>query len=203
MRRGTHWPRKIWDIHNVVGFFSSLSLSLQAITAASLAIPALVIPLLLVIGSGTRAEIDRFDHPPAAHELERTGAQVTLDEEISIGKSRHPDMQLESVTFPTNPDDSVLVTLGNTHFESRGTQARVAIDPHIGTLLSDIDTTLGSDSLKLYALIGPWHYGHIAGNLSRIVWVILGLCPGVLFITGTAMWWRSTGSKQMRGRLTT
>jgi uncharacterized iron-regulated membrane protein len=35
-----------------------------------------------------------------------------------------------------------------------------------------------------------WHYGRFGGLSVRILWVILGLLPAALFITGFIVWWR-------------
>lgn len=35
-----------------------------------------------------------------------------------------------------------------------------------------------------------WHFGRFGGLTIRILWVILGLIPAVLFITGFVVWWK-------------
>lgn len=35
-----------------------------------------------------------------------------------------------------------------------------------------------------------WHFGRFGGLSVRILWVILGLLPAVLFITGFIVWWK-------------
>ena len=41
----------------------------------------------------------------------------------------------------------------------------------------------------LLALI-RWHFGRFGGLEVRILWVILGLIPAVLFVTGFIVWWK-------------
>lgn len=33
------------------------------------------------------------------------------------------------------------------------------------------------------------HFGNFAGNKTKALWVLLGLLPSLLFVTGTIMWW--------------
>jgi uncharacterized iron-regulated membrane protein len=33
------------------------------------------------------------------------------------------------------------------------------------------------------------HFGNFAGNKTKALWVVLGLLPSLLFVTGTIMWW--------------
>ena len=39
-------------------------------------------------------------------------------------------------------------------------------------------------------LLIDWHFGRFGGLGVRILWVILGLLPAMLFCTGFAVWWK-------------
>lgn len=194
------WPRKIWDLHNVIGIFSSLSLGLQAATALILTLPVVVLPVLLFAMPQAKAEIERFRVPTYSHAETSSAAtrRISLDTLIAESLRCHPSMRLNSVAFPADAEGVFLVTLGGAHFDDRGSQARLAFDQYHGTLLSDIDTERGSRVLKAFVMIGPWHYGHVAGAVSGCLWLLLGLCPGLLFLTGVLMWWRRVPSKRLQ-----
>jgi hypothetical protein len=42
------------------------------------------------------------------------------------------------------------------------------------------------------------HFGNFAGNKTKALWVVLGLLPSVLFVTGTIMWWNRVLSPSAR-----
>jgi uncharacterized iron-regulated membrane protein len=42
------------------------------------------------------------------------------------------------------------------------------------------------------------HFGNFAGNKTKALWVILGLLPSLLFVTGTIMWWNRVLSPSAR-----
>jgi uncharacterized iron-regulated membrane protein len=42
------------------------------------------------------------------------------------------------------------------------------------------------------------HFGNFGGWISKAVWVILGLAPGFLFVTGALMWWNRVLSPRVR-----
>lgn len=42
------------------------------------------------------------------------------------------------------------------------------------------------------------HFGNFAGNKTKALWVVLGLLPSVLFLTGTIMWWNRVLSPAAR-----
>lgn len=46
--------------------------------------------------------------------------------------------------------------------------------------------TLGQKILRAFSYA---HYGNFAGWPFKVLWVILGLAPAVLFFTGAVMWW--------------
>jgi uncharacterized iron-regulated membrane protein len=37
--------------------------------------------------------------------------------------------------------------------------------------------------------VGPLHVGNFGGNGIRVAWLLLGIAPPLLFITGSIMWW--------------
>jgi uncharacterized iron-regulated membrane protein len=49
----------------------------------------------------------------------------------------------------------------------------------------------------LLALI-RWHFGRFGGITIRVLWVILGLIPAVLFITGFVVWWKRVAARTLR-----
>jgi len=45
-----------------------------------------------------------------------------------------------------------------------------------------------------------WHFGRFGGLGVRITWVILGLIPAVLFVTGFVVWWRRRTTLEVNRR---
>jgi uncharacterized iron-regulated membrane protein len=37
------------------------------------------------------------------------------------------------------------------------------------------------------------HFGRFGGWWGRITWIVLGLTPALLFVTGFIVWWRGRG----------
>jgi uncharacterized iron-regulated membrane protein len=44
------------------------------------------------------------------------------------------------------------------------------------------------------------HFGNFAGNKTKAAWVVLGLLPALLFLTGAVMWWNRVVSPRFRKR---
>jgi len=50
--------------------------------------------------------------------------------------------------------------------------------------------------VQVMRLITPIHYGTFGGYTTRILWVLAGLLPGILFITSLLLWWNRSLSKK-------
>lgn len=42
----------------------------------------------------------------------------------------------------------------------------------------------------------PLHYGTFGGAATRVLYVLLGLVPPLLFVTGCIMWWNRAAQKR-------
>jgi uncharacterized iron-regulated membrane protein len=54
--------------------------------------------------------------------------------------------------------------------------------------------------VQLIRLMIPLHYGTIGGIFTRLLWLVVGLAPGVLFVASLLMWWNRSLSKKWRKR---
>ena len=64
----------------------------------------------------------------------------------------------------------------------------VSFDPQTGEHLGSLDIREASVGAKLIDSYRRLHFGDFAGLASRIVWVILGISPVLLAVTGLTMW---------------
>jgi uncharacterized iron-regulated membrane protein len=72
---------------------------------------------------------------------------------------------------------------------------RVFLDQRSGEILRvdrTVDTSLGASITQTIADV---HYGRFLGHVSRAAWVLLGITPLVLFVTGVTLWWIRTGAR--------
>ncbi|MAQ20433.1 MAG: hypothetical protein CMD52_02815 [Gammaproteobacteria bacterium] len=49
--------------------------------------------------------------------------------------------------------------------------------------------------LRVGIFIVQLHFGRFGWLAIRTLWVVLGLLPAVLFITGATVWWKRTQKK--------
>jgi uncharacterized iron-regulated membrane protein len=65
----------------------------------------------------------------------------------------------------------------------------VYLDQYTGALLAEAAPSARIAGDVIMAWVAPQHVGNFAGNGVRVLWLVLGLAPPVLFVTGFTMWW--------------
>jgi uncharacterized iron-regulated membrane protein len=105
--------------------------------------------------------------------------------------SAMPDLEPTYVYLPTQPARKFEVrgyTKGQWKVEGSGNSVR--IDQYTGELVQI--SRLGDKPLgeRVQATFFPLHVGNFGGVAVKILYVIVGLAPGQLAITGFLLWWR-------------
>jgi uncharacterized iron-regulated membrane protein len=93
------------------------------------------------------------------------------------------------VVLPSTPTAPFLVMFSDVSPTPLGAMLTpVYLDQYTGALLTapSATTTVGD---TIMAWVAPLHVGNFAGNGVRLLWMLLGLAPALLFVTGLTMWW--------------
>lgn len=169
--------RKNWrifssDLHRVVGVW------------------ALVLNILIFF---TGFWLNRFMFEPAGWKIKPTVVEKVLfqgsvDTSIRTAEAILPGLRPDYIYLPVKPGDELTIYgktgdsgLGTNaiHFASNGTLSSVHRPAAMRNFASWFD---GAH----YAL----HVGNYGGTLVRVVYILVGLTPGLLSITGFMLWWR-------------
>jgi uncharacterized iron-regulated membrane protein len=51
---------------------------------------------------------------------------------------------------------------------------------------------------RLVNAMSPLHYGSFGGHWTRVLWIFMGLVPGVLSVSGFLMWWNRVIAKRLQ-----
>ncbi|WP_316779391.1 PepSY-associated TM helix domain-containing protein [Pedobacter antarcticus] len=120
-----------------------------------------------------------------------TMATRSVDEMLIIARDSMPDLIIENVYLPTQPGKDFRISGPVRHqlalFEKGNS---VSIDPSTGTVKSV--ERLADKGLweKIEATFFALHVGSFGGLPVKILYVIVGLLPGLLSVTGALLWWR-------------
>ena len=192
LRRHVRWRRFNWDLHAVVGFWFSTSLLLLSVTGLYFAFPAAVSRVVMTATSS---------RPPA----KATGAtprnivssrpSLTADQAIFTARRLLPaSAPPDYLALPARAGAPIYATGYYTGTAPYSQLVSISFDAHTGVLLSSSDTRQASLGERLIQLSFALHFGSFAGEgplglCVKAVWVLAGLSPAVLAVTGLLMYW--------------
>jgi len=109
-----------------------------------------------------------------------------------------PDIEPTYVYLPTQPARKFEIR-GYQKGQSRiwGASESVKLDQQTGEVVQIMRLADKSVGEKIEATFLPLHVGNFGGIAIKILYVIIGLTPGILTLTGFLLWWRKS-SKQGR-----
>jgi uncharacterized iron-regulated membrane protein len=187
------WKRQMWDIHNLGGFFFFLPLLILAVTG-----------IYYSYESQFATAAGVLTHSPTSIRTPRSsvpGAKWRpIDDILRSSDQAAPDCKPTIFYLPKSSDASFYV------------RVRCPYDPHaVGLTYIYVDpptarTTLVDrfyqepSGMRIVRLMTPIHYGDVGGLFTRILWIVIGLTPGILFVTSILMWWNRSLSKAFRRR---
>ncbi len=181
------WRRVTWELHGAVGIWTLVLTAGWAVTGAYFVFP-----------DKFRAAVNRISpltaavRPPQSNpEGAASSPRPTWRELIDRARPVEPDAFVARVVVPAG-DEAPFQVLFTDHRPSRlGARhlRTVYLDQYTGERLAAPPAgrrTLGD---AVIALVGPVHFGNFGGVGIRLVWLVTGLAPAVLAVTGLILWW--------------
>jgi uncharacterized iron-regulated membrane protein len=184
------WKGQIWDLHNLGGFFFFLPLFILSITGAWFAYEPPYTSIVSLLTRGP-AEIP----PPKAW---GSGQRRSLDEILASAQRALADSVPSMIIFPAKAGEPFSLRMKRPTDPHRIGLNWVYVDPVTAQVLRVDRFDQQPIGVKIIRLMTPLHYGTFGGLPTRLLWVIAGLLPGLLFMTGLLMWWNRSLSKKRR-----
>jgi len=189
--------RRLRDIHKLSGLWSLVLLFLLAGTGAFLALPDIKTTLFT-------AAIAAPDTVPSPRSTASSGQQVPISIALAAAHKALPDARLAFIDVPDGGDKPIRMRMqvpGDPHFRFPG--SFIFVDQYSGRVLAVHDVRSGNTATAVNSRVRPIHDGSIGSLWGRVLAVILGFVPLLLFVTGILHWrrrlaaraqFRSTGS---------
>jgi uncharacterized iron-regulated membrane protein len=176
--------RRLRDLHKLTGLWGMLLLIVLATTGALLALPDVKTKIFGVVFQAP-------SNPQVPLSAESTGRQLSVREALAAARSALPDSRLAFVDVPEQGREPfrMRVQVANDPHH-RFPSSNIFVDQHSGRVLAVRDVRNGGPAATVTSWIRPLHDGSIGGSATRILFVILGLVPALLFITGLLRWRR-------------
>lgn len=186
IRRKVSFRRTTYDLHNVVGFYSLALLFVVTVTGVGLCFNRPVRSFVFAHTSNERKRTPR---------LTFSGPRLDPDLLLETARREVPDARFIVATFPTRPNapfTAMLQRNGAGFFP----YVNLKLDPTTGSVIDRADDATASLGEKIMRQIAVLHFGFWGGTASKILYILLGLVPLVLYISGIALWWNRLAAKR-------
>ncbi len=155
----------------------------------------LVMGLLFVIVSLTGGSIvfhDEIDHAinQSLYSVAVQQTGVPFDDILTPVQKAHPDLPIQSVSFPKQTDGTYTVTMT----DKNGHRLETFVNPYTGAVLGE--------RVWEYSLTGflyTLHHQLFLGNTGLIILIVVGIALLLMSITGVILW---TGWRKLRSGFT-
>jgi len=198
-KRGTSWKRQNYDLHKVVGFWSSVILGVVALSGAYFAFPTLYEDVAEAV-TGTTAVIG----PPPARTRWKD-RDVPLERYIEVAERVHAGARAISVAFPPQPGDPVTVRTKEPRDWHRVGLNYVYLEPADARLIRDTRFSEASLATRAILFMYPLHFGRFGGRWGSVpfygvmvFFVLVGVAQFALMASGVLMYWNRSFSKKWR-----
>jgi uncharacterized iron-regulated membrane protein len=196
---GAGWKRQNYDLHKVVGFYTCLALAFVSLTGAYFSFPTLFQWSAEKL-TGTRHSLQS---PPA--ETSWDARHVPMDAFIEAAERAQPGARAISLSFPREEGAPVSVRTREARDWHRIGLNYVYLEPADASLLRSDRFSESTAATRLVRFMYPFHFGRFGGRLGpvsfyavMVVYVLIGIAPFALMISGFLMYWNRSLSKRVR-----
>ncbi len=185
------WKRKNYDLHSIVGFYTSIFALISAITGLFYAF-FVVQAFIYVVFSGGKTVYPNFDHIVTKAPIEQRN-ETTLDKVINIVREKYPnsfgfsvDLGHPHMDDHEHPNFSIFIK----HLPySYHKNSSLIFDENSGELLHTHNHEDKDFGEKVIAANYDIHVGSILGLPTKIIAFIVSLLCASLPITGFMIWY--------------
>jgi uncharacterized iron-regulated membrane protein len=195
VRWNAKWKRLNWDLHSAVGIWTLALTLVWAVTGVYFSFPE---PFQQAFSVFTPTEPPR-PAPPSPPAV--PGKKfASLDALIEAAEKVTPGAVTTWIEAPHDLAQTQIIR--HEFYEPWAAHSpRVYLDAYTAKV-QHMDIALqGNPGDAIQRWFGYLHFGNFGGAPAKILWVLLGLAPAALGVTGTLMWWnRLAGKRYQRWR---
>ena len=182
VRKGP-WPGLLRNFHGATGAWLWALLLMITLTACSLMFPSQYRALVAALTPAARAE-------PATRFNDAGAHAMSAPEVIRRARALYPSQYISRVVMPTDsaPVYQINFALRSPTPLAPSAQRTRYFDRVTGMQVDAHRSSRAVD--QVIAWTDALHVGNFAGNGTRVIWLLVGLVPPMLFVTGALLWWR-------------
>jgi uncharacterized iron-regulated membrane protein len=187
------WKRTNHDLHNALGFYSSILLLIMALTGLQWSFEWYRTGLYNVLGVERNRPADEFDIRPNDSE-----STLVVADFLRIADEQLPYEGDYRISLPDEPQKPVAITKYQTGFFAPSAGDALKLDPYTGEVLSLEVFSEKPWNEQVARSIKALHMGTFYGTFSKIIYFIACLIATSLPVTGTIIWINKLRKKAKR-----
>lgn len=170
------------DLHKMVGVISSPILIVLAFTGGWWNIASILHEM--------EEHADGYEHPVMAGRLYND--TLSIDGLLEQSRQQIDGFTANYLSFPYEPGANFMFwgSVPGSNFLTSEYASVTSFDAQSGELLSASDIRQASLGAKIVDSYRRLHFGDFAGLASRVLWVVMGMAPLLLAVTGLTLWWK-------------
>ena len=188
IKRNASLSRQNYDLHQVLGLYSSPMILLIALTGVVITFLTIIAPVMFLVS---------FEKPKSLAQILNNksvyvkGAKpISIDSAIAIAQRAFPPKsEIRGLVFPDGQKGAYAVYGLGPYVTKTGDNNFVYIDQYSGKVNFNTSVDLPNTGKMYLNWVTPIHYGTFGGNVTRVVAFITSLVPSILFVTGILIWW--------------
>jgi uncharacterized iron-regulated membrane protein len=195
LKTSSNWRRLNWDLHTVVGFWSSTAFLIVILTGLDFAFPGPAGKVIELVTGGGFHSTGASAGTVSDRQVSSDTPVLTIDQAISAATRALPaDAPPGYLQLPSTARSPYKITGYYKNTAPYSQLVRLVLDSHTGDLLALDDTRKESRGSRIEQYFVAVHFGLFGGDgvlglLVKILWVLLGLVPALLAVTGLLMYW--------------
>jgi uncharacterized iron-regulated membrane protein len=181
-----NWKRVNWEVHSATGIWTLVLIAMWAVTGVYFVFPSQFRAAVNAVSPLTVAATPRSGAPSA-----NSAARPRWRDLIARAQEQARGRYVQRVVAPANDRAAFLVMFSDVRPAPAGSAelTPVYLDQYTGAVLHAAPRAARTAGDVIMNWVAPLHVGNFAGTGVRIAWLILGLAPPLLFVTGFVMWW--------------
>ena len=176
------WKRTNFDLHNVLGFYSSLVMLFITLSGVLIAFEGYTDPLVKRLN-------DVADAPAPQSAPVAGGTRISVDDAIAIGARALPGAFASNVGIPNGPKAVFRILKKFPEDRTPAGRSRVYVDQFNGRVLLVENTRTAPLGTRILNLKRSAHTGDIFGAPTQALYFIVSLGIALQAITGALIWW--------------
>jgi len=192
------FKRQNYDWHNVTGFYSAPVVSLLSLTGFCITFSIIVIPLLFVLSGKSPQGAAQLLGAKSIYSKE--AKMLPLTTVIDIANKTMPGSKIAGMAMPADSTGNIRLDISTGQLPKSGKREMLILDQYSGRILLNSRRDFPEVADAYLSWLTPIHFGSFGGLPTRILALIGGLMPAVLFVTGFIIWyprWKRQASKDI------